>query len=70
MTAPLKAAIERESTDRITDIHLWRIGHGIYAAEIALVIDTPQTPGYYKALIPEQLPIVHATIEVHPCREH
>lgn len=70
MTAALTRAIEGESTDRVTDMHVWCIGHGIFAAEIAIVSDAPQAPGYYKALIPDRLAIVHATIEIHRCSSH
>ncbi|MEZ5572854.1 MAG: CDF family Co(II)/Ni(II) efflux transporter DmeF [Halioglobus sp.] len=66
----LRLAIEGESTDRITDLHLWTIGHEIYAAEIALVSDSPQPPQHYKSRIPPSLNIVHATVEVHQCNDH
>jgi len=66
----LRSAIEKNSTDRVTDLHLWTIGHEIYAAEIAVVSDAPQGPEFYKARIPAQLNIVHATVEVHRCKEH
>lgn len=66
----LRKAIERDSSDRVTDLHVWSIGHGIFAAEIAVVSDTPEPPGHYKSLIPESLKIVHATIEVHQCTNH
>lgn len=66
----LKAAIENDSSDRVTDLHVWSIGHGIYAAEIALVSDAPRDPAYYKGLIPRQLAVAHATVEVHRCNEH
>jgi cation diffusion facilitator family transporter len=68
--AVLRDSIERNSTDRITDLHLWCIGHGIFAAEIALVSDEPKPPDYYKSLIPAQLDIVHTTVQVHHCGEH
>jgi cation diffusion facilitator family transporter len=63
----LRGLIEGESSDRITDLHLWSIGHGIYAAEIALVSHDPQTPSHYKSLIPLNFGVVHATVEVHRC---
>jgi cation diffusion facilitator family transporter len=65
MVGALREAVERGSRDRITDLHLWTIGHGIYAAEIAVVTRNPKPPGYYRELIPEQLNIVHAVVEVH-----
>jgi len=68
--AEVRAAIERNSTDRVADLHVWSIGHGILAAEIAIVSDEPRAPDYYKSLIPPQLNVVHATIEVHRCEDH
>jgi cation diffusion facilitator family transporter len=68
--AVLREAIEGNSTDRITDLHLWSIGHGIFAAEIAIISDEPRSPDYYKSLIPPKLDIVHATVEIQHCAEH
>lgn len=66
----LQEAIENNSTDRVSDLHAWSIGHGIYAAEIAIVSDDPQTPGHYKSLIPKQLAIAHVTVEINRCTDH
>ncbi|MCI0516802.1 MAG: CDF family Co(II)/Ni(II) efflux transporter DmeF [Woeseiaceae bacterium] len=63
--APIRRAIEASSTDRISDLHVWQIGHEIYAAEIAIVTSQPKPPQHYKSLIPQGLNIVHATVEVH-----
>ncbi len=63
--APIRTAIEGTSTDRITDLHVWQIGHGICAAEISIVSHEPKPPEHYKSLIPKELNIVHATVEVH-----
>jgi cation diffusion facilitator family transporter len=63
----LRQSIEGESSDRITDLHLWSIGHGIHAAEIALVSHNPQTPTHYKSLIPANVRVAHVTVEVHRC---
>lgn len=66
----LRHSIESQSTDRVTDLHIWSIGHSIFAAEIAVVSDHPQAPDYYKSLIPASLKVVHATVEVHRCKGH
>ncbi|MEQ9450254.1 MAG: CDF family Co(II)/Ni(II) efflux transporter DmeF [Pseudomonadales bacterium] len=66
----LREAIEGETSDRVTDLHLWSIGHGIFAAEIAIVSDAPQSPEHYKSLIPANLKIAHSTVEVHRCNSH
>lgn len=66
----LRSAIEGVSSDRITDLHVWCIGHEIFAAEVAIVSDTPKTPEHYKSLIPTALGIAHVTIEIHQCSSH
>lgn len=63
-----RAAIEGVDNNRISDLHIWSIGPGIYSATITVVSDAPGTPGYYKSLIPTDLGIVHTTVEVHDCR--
>jgi len=65
--AELRECIEGPSSDRVTDLHLWCIGPGIYAAEIAVVSDDPKPPQHYKTLISPGLNIVHATVEVQQC---
>jgi len=60
----LRESIEKSASDRITDLHLWNIGHGIYAAAITVVSDDPKPPDHYKSLIPGRLDVVHATVEV------
>lgn len=68
--APLRESIEKGSTDRVSDLHVWSIGHGIFAAEIAIVSDSPNSPAHYKSLIPTELAIVHATVEIQRCDDH
>jgi cation diffusion facilitator family transporter len=66
----IRESIEKDSTDRVSDLHIWSIGHGIFAAEIAIVSDDPNTPAYYKSLVPADLAIVHVTVEIHRCADH
>ena len=63
----LRESIEGASTDRVSDLHIWSIGHGIYAAEIVVVSHNPKTPEHYKSLISPEFNVVHATVEVHRC---
>ena len=70
MSTELRQSIVGDTTDRIADLHLWSIGHGIFAAEIVIVSDEPATPAHYKSLIPDHLNVVHATVEIHRCTEH
>jgi cation diffusion facilitator family transporter len=68
MLEQARSAIERVDDNRITDLHIWSIGPGIYSATIAVVSDTPMPPEYYKSLIPKELGIVHTIVEVHRCQ--
>ena len=61
------AAIESQEDNRVSDLHLWSIGPGIYAAAISVVTSAPKPPDAYKQLIPEGMGLMHTTIEVHPC---
>jgi Co/Zn/Cd efflux system component len=61
----IRDSIEQLSTDRITDLHVWSIGIGIYASEITIVSDNPKTPLEYKSLIPTDQAIAHINVEVH-----
>lgn len=67
MLGSVRAALESAPGDRLSDLHVWSIGHGIYAAELAIVTHTPLPPEHYKSLIPTGLNIVHSTVEVHQC---
>jgi cation diffusion facilitator family transporter len=61
----VRSAIEHNRHNRITDLHIWSIGPGIYSATLTIVTDTPQPPSHYKELIPKDLGIVHLIVEVH-----
>jgi len=63
----IRKAIESEGDNRITDLHVWSVGPGIYAAEIAIVSTEPlEADGYYR-LLPQQIGLVHVTVETRRC---
>ena len=53
------------SSDQVADLHVWSIGPGIYAAEIAIVSTAPEPAHVYRQRIPSRLGIQHVSIEVH-----
>ena len=67
-TEALRQAIEADGGDRLADLHLWSIGPDIQAAAMVVVSDEPQSPDHYRRLIPRDLHVVHATVEVQRCR--
>ena len=65
--ARLHDAIEKDSHDKIADVHMWSIAPGKYAAEIVVVSHEAHQPDYYRKRIPENLNIAHAIIEIRKC---
>jgi Co/Zn/Cd efflux system component len=61
----LREAIEAPGGDRVTDLHVWAIGPRLFAASLCIVSRTPRCADHYRDLIPEELGIVHTTVEVH-----
>lgn len=63
----VRAAIEGDADNRLSDLHLWQIGPGHWGAIVSLVTHTPREPGHYKTLLAEVHELSHVTVEVHPC---
>jgi cation diffusion facilitator family transporter len=51
----------------ITDLHVWQVGPGKFAAIISLVADRPLEPSDYAARVHIHEELVHVTIEAHRC---
>jgi cation diffusion facilitator family transporter len=65
--AAIVAAIERDADNRVADIHVWQVGGGQYAVEVALVTHHPRPPAHYKRLL-EAIPrLAHVIVEVNDC---
>lgn len=62
----IRSRLESDA-DRVTDLHLWRLGPGHYAAMASLVSTAPQTPAQYKARLQDLPSLSHVTVEVEPC---
>ena len=62
-------AIEDDADNRITDIHIWRVGANHYAAIISLVTHFPRPAEYYKDLLADFHRLSHTTIEVNVCED-
>jgi cation diffusion facilitator family transporter len=59
--------IEAESDNRVSDIHVWRVGAGNLAVILSVVTQHPRPPEHYKKLIRDVDEIAHVTVEVNPC---
>ncbi len=64
----IRESIENNGDDRVSDLHVWSIGPGIYAAELVVVSNAPKLPSHYKELLPANAGLAHVSVEVnsHP----
>jgi len=67
--AEIQAKIESDSDNKVSDIHVWRVGSYHLSAIISIVTHYPKPPDYYKALLADYEEIVHVTVEVIQCDE-
>jgi Co/Zn/Cd efflux system component len=65
LTRDVRAALEGVPGTQVIDLHIWSIGPGIYAAEVAVLARQPRSPDEYKRLLPERAHLVHVALEVH-----
>jgi cation diffusion facilitator family transporter len=63
----ITSVLESFKDTKVSDLHIWSIGPGIYSSEISVVTKYPESPDMYKAMIPQDSGVVHTTIEVLTC---
>jgi cation diffusion facilitator family transporter len=68
LQAKVRAAMEGDADNRVTDLHLWQIGPGHWAAIVSVITDNPRAPAHYKALLMDVHEFSHVSIEVQPRR--
>lgn len=67
LVSDIKAAIESDADNRVTDLHLWRVGPGHFAAIVSLVTHQPRPADHYKKLVGHKEGLGHVTVEVNTC---
>lgn len=60
-------AIEQDSDNLVTDLHVWKLSENHLAATISLVTHYPQPPEYYKNLLSHIPSLSHILVEVNHC---
>jgi len=65
--AEIRSLIEADSDNRVSDLHVWRVGTHHLSAIVSIVTHYPQSPEHYKKLLADYDEIVHVTVEVNPC---
>ena len=66
----IRRAIESDGDSIVTDLHVWQVGSGKFAAIVSIVAHEPRTCETYRALLREHAELVHVTIETQQCRAH
>ena len=63
----IRAIIEADSDNRVSDLHVWRVGSHHLSAIVSIVTHFPKSPDHYKKLLADYDEIAHVTVEVNPC---
>lgn len=69
LTGHIRQRLEIDG-DRVSDLHLWRLGPGHSGLIAAVVSDRPQAPSAYKQRLDGIAGLSHVTVEVHACEDH
>jgi cation diffusion facilitator family transporter len=56
--------------DRVSDLHMWRLGPGHAGLIASVVSDDPQPPAFYKRRLEGIAGLSHIPVEVHLCDDH
>lgn len=63
----IRSAIERESDDRVADLHVWFVSPRHLSAALSVVTHHPAPPEHYKELLGDVPGLSHVMVEVNPC---
>ena len=65
--ALIRQRIEDDADNRVTDLHVWKVGPTHYAVILSLVTQYPKPPEHYKALLADLDRLSHITVEANQC---
>jgi cation diffusion facilitator family transporter len=65
----IRRAVESDGDSVVTDLHVWQVGIGKFAAMVSIVAHEPKSCESYRALLRGHHELVHVTIETHHCPE-
>ncbi len=66
----IREGIESDGDSVISDLHIWQVGAGKFAAIVCVVAHHPKTPEEYRAALKIHEELVHVTVEVQLCHEN
>ena len=65
----IRRIVESDGDSVVTDLHVWQVGVGKFAAIVSIVAHEPKTSDQYRELLRPHEELVHVTIETQHCRE-
>lgn len=65
----IRRAVEADGDSIVTDLHIWQVGLGKFAAIVSIAAHEPKSREDYLALFAEHEELVHATIETQQCHD-
>jgi len=63
----IRSIVESDADNRVTDLHVWRVGSRHLSVILSIVTHYPKSPDHYKKLLAEYDEIAHITVEVNSC---
>lgn len=66
----IQRTIESDGDSVVTDLHVWQLGVGKFAAIVSVVSHELKSPEVYRELLREHQELVHVNVETHLCEEH
>ncbi|MCK5419957.1 MAG: CDF family Co(II)/Ni(II) efflux transporter DmeF, partial [Desulfobacterales bacterium] len=60
----IRSIIESDSDNRVSDLHVWRVGSHHLSAIVSIVTHYPKSPDHYKKLLADYDEVAHVTVEV------
>ena len=66
----IREGIESDGDSVVTDLHIWQVSSGKFAAIVSVVAHEPKSCEAYRSILAEHEELVHVTIEIQHCHDH
>ncbi len=66
----IRRVVESDGDSLVTDLHIWQVSAGKFAAILSVVAHEPKSSDAYRKLFREHEELVHVTVEVRHCYEY
>jgi cation diffusion facilitator family transporter len=63
----VRSTIEALDDNRLSDLHVWKVGPNTYAAIVCIVTEYPRPPEHYRNLLAGIEGLAHVSVEVQRC---